>query len=75
VASVCKLHLKQAVTDPGNFQRDVATQINAQSIVLDLVTKIIVHFYIDSILDFLSKFDYFHIHMDYVILYRSTEWK
>jgi len=41
--------------------------------VLDLLTNIIVHFYIDFTLDFLSKFDYFHIHMDFVILYRSTE--
>jgi hypothetical protein len=29
VASVCKFHLKHAMTDLGNFQRDVATQIDA----------------------------------------------
>jgi len=34
VASVCKFHLKQAMTDLGNFQRDVATQIAAQSMKL-----------------------------------------
>jgi len=28
-----------------------------------------------SLQDFLSKYDYFHIHMDFVILYRSMEWK
>jgi hypothetical protein len=35
------------------------------------VTKTAVHFYIAS----LSKYDYFHIHMDFVILHRSTECK
>lgn len=34
VASVCRFHLKQAMTDLGSFQRDVATQINAQSMKL-----------------------------------------
>jgi len=34
VASVCKFHLKQAMTDIGNFQRDVATKIAAQSMKL-----------------------------------------
>ena len=34
VASVCKFHLKQAMTDLGNFQRDAATQVAAQSMKL-----------------------------------------
>jgi len=42
-------------------------------ILLDLVTKIIVHFYIDLTSIFLKQIDYFHIHMDFVILYGSTE--
>jgi hypothetical protein len=29
VTSVCKFHLKQAMTDLGNFKRDAATQIDA----------------------------------------------
>ena len=28
---------------------------------------------VTSLLDFLSKYDYFHIHMHFVILYGSTE--
>jgi hypothetical protein len=35
----------------------------------------IVHVNIDPLLDYLSKFDYFRIQMDFVILYGSTEWK
>jgi len=38
---------------------------------LSLVTETAVHFYTA----FLNKYDYFHIHMDFVILYRSTECK
>lgn len=34
VASVCKFDLKQAMIDLGNFQRDVATQIDAHSMKL-----------------------------------------
>jgi hypothetical protein len=34
VAGVRKFHLKQAVTDLGHFQRDVATQIDVQSMKL-----------------------------------------
>jgi hypothetical protein len=34
VASVCKFVLKQAVIDLGNFQRAVATQIDARSVKL-----------------------------------------
>jgi hypothetical protein len=44
-------------------------------IVTDLATNIVVHYCIDPLLDYLSKFDYFHIQMDFVILYGSTEWK
>ena len=32
-------------------------------------------FILTSLLDLLSKHDYFHIHMDFVILCGSTEWK
>jgi hypothetical protein len=45
------------------------------NIVTDLVTNIAEHYCIDPLLDYLSKFDYFHIQMDFVILYGSTEWK
>ena len=34
VEGVCKFHLKQAVTDLDSFQRDIATQIDAQSMKL-----------------------------------------
>jgi hypothetical protein len=44
-------------------------------IVTDLATNIVVHYCIDPLLDYLSKFDYFHIQMDFVILCGSTEWK
>ena len=36
--------------------------------ILGLVTKIVAHIYYDFISYFLSKYDYFHIHMDFVIL-------
>ena len=43
------------------------------NIVLDLVTKLLYIFILTSLLDLLSKHEYFHIHMDFVILYGSTE--
>jgi hypothetical protein len=45
------------------------------NIVIDLVTYIIVHFCIDFTSRLLKQSDYFHIHMDFVILYGSTELK
>ena len=45
--------------------------LKPQILYLSLVTKTVVQFYTDL----LSKYDYFRIHMDFVILYRSTEWK
>jgi len=42
--------------------------VKSSNIVLGQVTKIVVHFYIDLFLDFLSKYDYLHIHMDLVVL-------
>jgi hypothetical protein len=45
--------------------------LKPQILYLSLVTKTVVHF----CTAFLSKYDYLHIHMDFVILYRSTEWK
>jgi len=47
--------------------------VKSSNIVLGLVTKIVNSFILTSLLDFLSKYDYFHIHMDFVTLYRSTE--
>jgi len=41
----------------------------------DGVLKLLYTFILTSLLDFLSKFDYFRIHMDFAILYGSTEWK
>ena len=35
---------------------------------LGLVTTAVVHFILTSLLDFLSKYDYFHIHMDFLFL-------
>ena len=42
----------------------------------DPVTELLYTVILTSLIDFfLSKYDYFHIHLDFVILYRSTEWK
>ena len=45
--------------------------LKPQILYLSPVTKTAVHFYTA----FLGKYDYFHIHMDFVILYGSMEWK
>jgi hypothetical protein len=47
--------------------------VKSSNIVLGLVTKIVYTFILTSLHDFLSKYDYFLIHMDFVILYGSTE--
>jgi hypothetical protein len=43
------------------------------NIVIDLVTNITAHFLLSSLLDYFSKFDYFHIHINFVILYGSLQ--
>jgi len=48
--------------------------VQTSNIVLVLVIKLLYTFILTSLLDFLSKYDYFHTHMDFVILYGSTEW-
>jgi len=47
--------------------------VKSSNIVLGLVTKIVYTFTLTSLLDFLSKYNYLHIHIDFVILYGSTE--
>jgi hypothetical protein len=44
------------------------------NVVLDIVTESLYIYTLTSLLDF-KQYDYFHIHMDFVLLYRSTEWQ